>query len=106
MLPRDMLSKLGLGLMSSMSSSSSSSEEEENWDEEDECDADGVGEDARMLVYLWRSEDELLGESAPSLPLVAPSSYRLSGSDSAELLRVGLAGTAAEDGLMPLPPKM
>lgn len=77
MLPSDMLSKLGLGFMSSMSSSSSSSEEEENWDEEDECEADGVGEDARMLLYLWLSDDELLGESAPSFPLVEPSSYRL-----------------------------
>ncbi len=75
MLPIDMLSKPGLGLTSSMSSSSSSSEEEENCDddeEEEECDADGAGEDARMLVY--RSEDALLGESAPSLPLLAPSS--------------------------------
>ncbi len=75
MLPIDMLSKLGLGLTSSISSSSSSSEEEENCDddeEEEECDADGAGEDARMLVY--RSEDALLGESAPSLPLLAPSS--------------------------------
>ncbi len=67
--------KPGLGLTSGMSSSSSSSEEEENCDEEEEeCDADGAGEDARMPVYRWRSEDALLGESAPSLPLLAPSS--------------------------------
>lgn len=106
-----MLSKLGLGLMSSKSSSNSSSsddEEEDEWDEAEEWEPEGVGEEARRLLYVcppWRAEDPprllllLPGESAPSSLPLAASSYKLSGSlESAELLSVGLAGTTTEDG--------
>ncbi|TNN79948.1 hypothetical protein EYF80_009765 [Liparis tanakae] len=104
-----MVSKLGLGLMSSKSSSNSSSSEEEEadeWDDAEEWEPEGVGEEARRLLYVCpplRSEDPprlppLPGESAPSSLPLAASSYRLSGSlESAELLSVGLAGTTTED---------